>query len=37
MKRKASLKKICSDCKIIRRHGKIRVICVNRRHNQVQG
>lgn len=28
MKVKASVKKICDKCKIIRRHGIVRVICV---------
>jgi len=27
MKVRASVKKICKDCKIIKRHGVIRVIC----------
>lgn len=36
MKVRASVKKICDKCKIIRRNGIIRVICVNRRHNQRQ-
>ncbi len=37
MKVRSSVKKICPKCKIIRRHGVVRVICVNRRHNQRQG
>ncbi len=37
MKVRASVKKICDKCKIIRRNGKIRVICENRRHKQRQG
>lgn len=37
MKVRASLKKICSDCKFVKRHGRLRIFCVNRRHNQVQG
>ncbi|MEA2061491.1 MAG: 50S ribosomal protein L36 [Thermodesulfobacteriota bacterium] len=37
MKVRASVKKICKDCKIIRRNGVIRVICINKRHNQRQG
>jgi len=37
MKVKASIKKICEHCKIIRRHGVLRVICKNPRHKQRQG
>jgi large subunit ribosomal protein L36 len=37
MKVRTSVKKICDKCKIIRRNGVVRVICVNRRHNQRQG
>jgi large subunit ribosomal protein L36 len=38
MKVRPSVKKICEKCKIIRRHGKVRVICeVNAKHKQVQG
>lgn len=38
MKVRPSVKKICEKCKIIRRHGKVRVICeVNLKHKQVQG
>jgi large subunit ribosomal protein L36 len=37
MKVRTSVKKICAKCKIIRRKGVVRVICVNRRHNQRQG
>ena len=37
MKVKASVKRICENCKIIRRHGKVRVICKNGRHKQRQG
>ncbi len=37
MKVRASVKRICEDCRIIRRHGKVRVICKNPRHKQVQG
>jgi len=31
------VKKMCEKCKIIRRHGRVRVICTNPRHKQVQG
>jgi large subunit ribosomal protein L36 len=37
MKVRSSVKKICPKCKIIRRNGIVRVICVNRRHIQKQG
>lgn len=37
MKVRSSVKKICDKCKIIRRHGRIRVICENPRHKQRQG
>lgn len=36
MKVRVSVKKICSDCKIIKRHGVLRVICENPRHKQKQ-
>ena len=37
MKVRACVKKICPKCKIVRRKGKIRVICENPKHKQVQG
>ncbi len=37
MKVRASVKKICKDCKIIKRHGIVRVICTNPKHKQRQG
>ncbi len=38
MKVQASVKKICKDCKIIKRNGVIRVICSsNPKHKQRQG
>ncbi|HDT12873.1 MAG TPA: 50S ribosomal protein L36 [Candidatus Aminicenantes bacterium] len=37
MKVKASVKKICRNCKIIRRKGVVRVICSNPKHKQKQG
>ncbi|MHA7840512.1 MAG: 50S ribosomal protein L36 [Gammaproteobacteria bacterium] len=38
MKVRASVKRICRNCKIIRRHGKVRVICnSDPKHKQVQG
>jgi large subunit ribosomal protein L36 len=32
-----SVKKQCDKCKIIRRKGRVRVICENPRHKQRQG
>ncbi|MFW6174127.1 MAG: 50S ribosomal protein L36 [Elusimicrobiota bacterium] len=37
MKVRSSVKKICENCKVIRRHGKIMVICNNPKHKQIQG
>ncbi|MEW6077062.1 MAG: 50S ribosomal protein L36 [Thermodesulfobacteriota bacterium] len=37
MKVRASVKKMCRNCKVVRRKGVVRIICVNRRHNQRQG
>lgn len=37
MKVLASVKRICRKCKIIRRHGIVRVICDDPRHKQRQG
>lgn len=37
MKVRSSVKKICNKCKVIKRHGKIRVICENVKHKQRQG
>lgn len=38
MKVRASVKKMCKDCKIIKRKGVIRVICSsNVKHKQRQG
>ncbi|BBE44914.1 hypothetical protein RQCS_18320 [Rhodococcus qingshengii] len=32
-----SVKKICEKCKVIRRNGRVMVICENLRHKQRQG
>ena len=32
-----SVKKICDKCRVIKRGGKIRVICQNPKHKQRQG
>lgn len=37
MKVKASVKPICEKCKVIRRKGRIYVICSNPKHKQRQG
>jgi large subunit ribosomal protein L36 len=37
MKVRASVKKLCRNCKVIRRKGVIRVICKDARHKQRQG
>ncbi len=37
MKVRASVKKMCDQCKRIRRHGVLRVICSNPKHKQRQG
>ncbi len=37
MKVRASVKRICRLCKIVRRKGVVRVICSNPKHKQRQG
>ena len=37
MKVKASVKPTCDRCKIVKGHGKVRVICENPKHKQIQG
>ena len=37
MKVRSSVKKICDNCKIVNRKGKVRIICKNPRHKQRQG
>lgn len=37
MKVQASVKRICRNCKIIKRKGVVRVICTEKRHKQRQG
>ncbi len=36
MKVKASVKPICEKCKIVKRKGKLRIICPNAKHRQRQ-
>lgn len=37
MKVRASVRKMCDKCRIIRRRGVVRVICTNPKHKQRQG
>nr|YP_009233895.1 ribosomal protein L36 [Hilaria cenchroides]YP_009451385.1 ribosomal protein L36 [Humbertochloa bambusiuscula]YP_009451971.1 ribosomal protein L36 [Phyllorachis sagittata]AMB49591.1 ribosomal protein L36 [Hilaria cenchroides]ARQ27700.1 ribosomal protein L36 [Humbertochloa bambusiuscula]ARQ28286.1 ribosomal protein L36 [Phyllorachis sagittata] len=37
MKIRASVRKICTKCRLIRRRRRIRVICSNPKHKQRQG
>jgi len=37
MKVRASVKRMCDKCKIVRRRGVVRVICTNQKHKQRQG
>jgi len=37
MKVQASVKKICRNCKIVRRKGVVYVICSEKKHKQRQG
>ena len=37
MKVRASVKKICRNCKIIKRGGTVRVLCKEPRHKQRKG
>ena len=37
MKVKPSVKPICEKCKVIKRKGRVMVICENPKHNQRQG
>ena len=37
MKVKPSVKPICEKCKVIRRKGRVMVICQNPKHKQRQG
>lgn len=37
MKVRASVKKMCEKCKVIRRKGVVRVICSTKKHKQRQG
>ena len=37
MKVRPSVKKMCDKCRLIKRHGRIMVICPNPKHKQRQG
>ena len=37
VKVRASVKRICENCKLVRRQGRLYVICTNPRHKQRQG
>ncbi|ATC93121.1 MULTISPECIES: 50S ribosomal protein L36 [Alteromonadales] len=37
MKVRASVKKICRNCKVVKRAGVVRVICSEPKHKQRQG
>jgi large subunit ribosomal protein L36 len=37
MKVRPSVKRMCENCRIIKRHGRIMVICINPKHKQRQG
>lgn len=37
MKVRASVKRMCAKCKVVRRKGVVRVICENPKHKQRQG
>ncbi|MFA6549148.1 MAG: 50S ribosomal protein L36 [Candidatus Margulisiibacteriota bacterium] len=37
MKVRASVKKICEKCKVVRRRGRVYIICEIKKHKQRQG
>ncbi len=37
MKVRASVKPMCDKCRVIKRDGKVMVICSNPKHKQTQG
>ncbi|HEY9871863.1 MAG: 50S ribosomal protein L36 [Cyanobacteria bacterium CRU_2_1] len=37
MKVRASVRKMCEKCRVIRRRGRVMVICSNPKHKQRQG
>jgi len=37
MKVRSSVKRLCENCRLVRRKGIVRVICTNPKHKQRQG
>jgi len=37
VKVRSAVKRMCENCKVIRRKGVVRVICINPKHKQRQG
>jgi large subunit ribosomal protein L36 len=37
MKVRSSVKRMCDNCKVVRRHGRVLIICTNVKHKQRQG
>ena len=37
MKVRTSVRRICENCKVVRRKGRLYVICSNKKHKQRQG
>ncbi|MBD1853209.1 50S ribosomal protein L36 [Leptolyngbya sp. FACHB-711] len=37
MKVRASVRRMCEKCRVIRRRGRVMVICANPKHKQRQG
>ncbi|MHB1567196.1 MAG: 50S ribosomal protein L36 [Acidiferrobacter sp.] len=37
MKVRASVKRLCRNCKVVRRKGVVRIVCTDARHKQRQG
>jgi large subunit ribosomal protein L36 len=37
MKVRASIRRMCENCKIVKRRGVVRIICTDPRHKQRQG
>ncbi|HUZ92551.1 MAG TPA: 50S ribosomal protein L36 [Candidatus Paceibacterota bacterium] len=37
MKVRSSVKKICNHCQVVKRKGRVYILCVNPKHKQRQG
>jgi len=37
MKVRSSVRRMCEQCRVVRRQGIVRIICTNPRHKQRQG